>query len=219
MPKNIISFITLCLLTWAVSSQESLAQSSTQDEVTTPFRKGRWLTGLSGSISSTSTRLDTVQGTNFANQYALELSTGRFFKDRWLAGLTFRAERNSSEEFVVRDSESLFIGPLISHYFSDSKLGSVFILFSPGFTRFRDKTAIEQNGVVTQELIKGQGFGMLLNLGYSYVVHDRIAFDLGLSVSSNWINGRRESEPTGENRKENFRVGGIAFSFGFNVLL
>ncbi len=200
-------------------AQTGYAQDAKADTLTTPFRKGRWLTGLNGTISSATSRLDSASNDLVSNRYSLELSTGIFVEDRWLMGLAFRAEKNGSKQFVERETESLFIGPVSSYYFMKGMTGSVFGSLSPGLVLIRDLTVIDQGGTITKELLVGQGFGLIGEVGYSFVIHDRIGFDLGLGVSSSWINATRESEPGGVTSKEKFQQGNVAFSFGFNVLL
>ena len=214
------STATLLLAILLLAATVTYAQEVEEDSVVTPFRKGRWLTGLSGSISSSgTTELDTAGGNDFNNAFGLEISTGKFFKDRWLVGVIFQAERSSSQQFLVRESESLFVGPVLSYYFSKSEHGSIFFTISPGYVRFREETRIDQSGTITQELVDGQGIGSLYSVGYSYVIHDRVALDFGFNVTSFWIDADRESQPSGERGGENFNLNNISFSFGFNVLL
>lgn len=211
----LISLLTLCILNVSALASEN------QDtlDISTPFRKGRWMTGLSGSISSGSTNLDSIQKGVSRNQYAIDFATGKFIKDRLLVGVIFQIARTSTEEFVKRTSETLYIGPNVSFYFSDNEQGSLFIAGSAGYAKFRDDTGVQLNGVFNQIDIDGNGLGTILRFGYSYVIHDRISFDLGLNLTTFWINADRISQPANTTSKENFRVGDLSFSFGFNVLL
>ncbi|GJM29766.1 MAG: hypothetical protein DHS20C17_24010 [Cyclobacteriaceae bacterium] len=194
-------------------------QQVQSDSITTSFRKGRWLTGLSGSISSGSATLDTVSNRTFTNQYSFDFSTGKFFKNRWLLGGIFKMQRDNSRRFVELESEILLAAPLLSYYLSDNELGSIFFSIAPGYTRFREKTVVVLTGTPTQEELKGGGFGLLMQLGYSYVMHDRIVFDLGIGLNSIWVNANRELESGQSKDKVSIRSGNLLFSFGFNVLL
>jgi len=196
-----------------------LAQEAEADSITTAFRKGRWLTGLSGNISSGSSRLDTISNRTFTNQYAFDFSTGKFFKDRWLLGGILQMNRTNSRQFIEFENESLLIAPVISYYSSDSPVGSVFFLLAPGYARFREKTAVVILGTPSQAELSGGGFGLFAQLGYSYVLHDRIVFDLGLGLNGIWATGKREEETGQTRRKVKVENGNILFSFGFNVLL
>ncbi len=195
----------------------ALAQSS--DSLSTPFRKGRWLTGLSGGISSSSTKLDTASQRAFGNQYAFDFSTGKFFKDKWLLGGILRMQRDNSRQFVELESESLLVGPILSYYLTDNPQGSIFFSMAPGYARFREKTVVLIATTPTQEVLEGGGFGLFVQLGYSYVLHDHIVFDLGLGVNNTWIGANREFDASRSVNKANIHIGTVIFSFGFNVVL
>ena len=196
-----------------------MAQEALEDSINTPFRKGRWLTGLSGGISSSSTKLDTASQRAFGNQYAFDFSAGKFFKDRWLLGGIFRMQRDNSRQFVELESESLLLAPVISYYLTDSKQGSIFFSLAPGYARFREKTVLLVAGTPSQEVLEGGGFGLLAQLGYSYVVADRVVFDLGLGLNSTWVNANRKTDNGGAPADADIHVGTVIFSFGFNVIL
>ena len=202
-----------------MAAQSPEIAHSVQDTTGTPFKKGIWLTGIAGSISSGTALTDTTAQRIYNNSYGINLSTGRFFKDRWAAGMIFTASRQSNKQFVVRESESLFIGPLVQHYLSESETGSIFFTFSPGFSSFRERIELERNGITQERKASGSGFGILAGIGYSYVMHRRIAFDLRLNISNAWINATSEIQPAGSTTTENIQIGDISFSFGFNVLL
>lgn len=206
-------FAVLCL------SQQSWGQEIKSDSLTTPFQQGRWLTGLSGSFSSNTNEIGSSNDKYFTNTYSLELETGKFFKDRWLFGGVLIAVRGNGSGNVERDDESLFIGPSIAHYFSKSSQGSLFLSLAPGYVRFRNETTIIQNNISITESIKGPGFGLRLSLGYSYVIKNRFAFDIGLNLTQFWLNTELESFPGGTITSQNVSVNGVNFSFGFNVLL
>jgi hypothetical protein len=210
---------SIVLLLIIVINASSLTAQEREDSVTTPFRKGRWLTGLSGGISSSSTKLDTASARAFGNQYAFDFSTGKFFKDRWLLGGIFRMQRNNSRQFVELESESLLVAPLISYYLSDNSQGSVFFAIAPGYARFREKTVVIISGSPSQEILEGGGFGLFAQLGYSYVLADRVVFDLGLGLNSTWVNAKREIDGGKSANKADIHIGTVIFSFGFNVIL
>jgi hypothetical protein len=197
----------------------SVAQETETDSIQTPFRKGRWLTGLDGSISSTSTKIDTTQLRAFGNQYAFDFSTGKFFKDRWLLGGVVRMQRESSRQFVDLESEQLLVAPILSYYLSANSQGSVFFSIAPGYARFREKTVFLVAGTPSQEILTGGGFGLFAQLGYSYVLGDRVVFDLGLALNNTWVSATREIDGGRSTNKADIHVGTVLFSFGFNVIL
>ena len=128
------------LLTFSVT----LCAQSEEDSVTTntPFREGRWITGLSGSISSGSSSLDTVGSGVTRNQYTIDFRTGKFIKDRILLGGILGLTRSSTEEFTKRTLETLYIGPFATWYLTDGEQGSLFVSGSGGFVNFRDESVM-----------------------------------------------------------------------------
>ena len=215
--KITVRVLVTILVTFVLTSTSYGQQEA--DSVSSPFLKGKWLTGLAGSISSSSSKLDTISATRaFTNQYAFNFSTGKFFKDRWLLGIALRMQRDNSRQFVDLESESLLFAPLISRYISGSSQGSIFIMVAPGYARFREKTVVVLNGSTTQEILKGDGLGLLTQLGYSFVLGELVVFDLGLGVNASWIKADRESQPD-LIEKLKINRGDLIFSFGFNVIL
>lgn len=215
---RLIPLLSLILFV-SIQGGPAFAQQMEADSIITPFREGRWLTGLSGGISSSSTKLDTASTRAFGNQYAFDFSTGKFFKDRWLSGGIFRMQRENSRQFVDLESESLLAAPLISYYISESNQGSIFFLVAPGYARFKERTVVLIGGTPSQETLEGGGFGLVTQLGYSYVLQDHIVFDLKLGLTNTWVNGRRIVDGIRSSRKADIHVGSVIFSFGFYVVL
>ena len=97
------------------------AQEIEKDSTTTPFRKGRWLMGLSGSISSGSTKNTTSIQKTFSNRYRIEISGGKFIKDRLNIGFIANLERQNFEGDIIRTTENLLFGPKGTYYLSKSE--------------------------------------------------------------------------------------------------
>ncbi|MCW5515691.1 hypothetical protein [Muriicola sp. Z0-33] len=194
-------------------------QTQTQDSLDTPFRKGRWLTGLSGSISSNTNKETSGDEKTITNEFGLNFSTGNFIKDRWLLGGRINTDRASAAGNVDRTTESLFVGPFVSYYLSENSRGSLFTTLSSGYVRYREETSFNDLTNPIRELSEGGGFGALLGLGYSYVINDQIAFDIGFDLNLFWIGVDQEQQPSGTIGSQNISVSNIAFTFGFNVIL
>lgn len=208
------------LIMLLVFSTLSFAQDSiATDSAMTPFRKGRWLTGLTGSINSNRNESGGNNEVTTSNEYALNIVGGNFFKDRWLVGGIIQADRSDSEGITEITNETIFIGPLISHYFSNASRGSLYVSLAPGYTRYRDEIRLIGGGIESRELSEGSGFGFLLNLGYSYVVFDRIAFDIGFGVNQFWIDVDRELFPDNTITTDDIKIRNVSLSFGFRVIL
>ncbi len=197
-----------------------VAQSvSRSDSLPTPFRKGRWNLGISGTISSSANKISSSDERSNTNRYGLSLDGGKFFKDRWLIGGIFEmtgTEFTGSADFTT---ETLFIGPLITRYFSPSSQGSLYLSLAPGYSRYRDFVSIEQATVFLEQSSSGNGFGIVTSLGYSYVVRDRISFDIGFVLTQSWFKVDLETGPTVPDESDNIAISNVAFIFGFNILL
>jgi outer membrane autotransporter protein len=215
------SLLTIVLIiTFLTISVNSTAQEIKKDTTETPFRKGRWFTGLAGSISSGTIENTSSGNKSSSNQYGIEIGTGKFIEDRVLVGFLFNILRQNFEGVVVKkNTEILTIGLGASYYFSKSKTGSLFFNLSPGFVVYRDDTSLVLEDEFSELSSKGNGFGVLSTLGYSYVLHDRISFDLGLTTNVNWLNVEQKTNPEGNLNNVNFVLSDLSFTFGFNVLL
>jgi hypothetical protein len=213
----VVPAIILCVFT--ISLNKLVAQGTAQDSVDTAFRKGRWLSGFSGFISSASTKNTSEENNTISNNYRIEISLGKFIKDRINLGINVNMERNNIEGNEVRTSEDIFIGPKGTYYFSKSKIGSLYLSFSPGFIVYRDKTILNQNNDPIENINKGNGWGTITTMGYSYVIFDLVAFDLGLNWSAYRINITQSSSQNANTNDTNFILNDLSFSFGFKIFL
>ena len=213
--KPILVFLACCLLTAVGFSQQKAAK----DSVPTPFRKGRWLTGLSGSISTTTLGTEGQDEKLFANQYALNFSTGIFIKDSWLLGGAFTAERSDLSGDTDPNTEVIFFGPLVNYFLSKNPRGSLFLGASPGFGLYRQDAQLEVEGGVQQVVNKGNGFGLNLVLGYSYVIRDLITLNIGFNNSYYWLRVKSEGNPMQASTSERIDLSKMSFTFGFSVIL
>ncbi|TAI47325.1 outer membrane beta-barrel protein [Flagellimonas allohymeniacidonis] len=209
----------VALLLLSASFCVQAQQNITTDSLNTPFRKGRWLTGLSGSISSNSSEVRGSDLKTITNEFGLNISTGQFIKDRWLVGGTLNADRASSGGNIDSTTETLYIGPFTGYYLSSNSRGSLFARFSPGYVRYNEETQLNTLSVPSELESEGSGFGMLIGLGYSYVIHDKIAFDIGFDLNLFWIGIDQVQQPPGTTTSQNLTISNTAFTFGFNVIL
>lgn len=214
-----IKLFTLLYLTFNTTllfSQNTIP-SDPIDSTLTPFRKGRWLTSLSGSISSTSNELKSTKNKTISNEFGINLSTGKFFKERWLLGLTFQANKQEAKGNLNITGEILYIGPQIARYFSKTKDGSLFLNVSPGFVLYRRLTSINEIPDFRDES-DGSGFGTLVSLGYSYVIRDLISFNIGFNLQYGWIDVNTV-DINGMMDSDNITISNVSFTFGFGVIL
>jgi len=195
------------------------AQEIEKDSISTAFRKGRWLTGLSGFISSGSTQNTSSDNITVSNRYRIEISSGKFIKDRLNLGFNVNMERANIEDDEVLTTENALIGPKVTYFFSKSKIGSMFFSFSPGLMIYREKTVTVQDNSTFENISKGSGFGTLSTVGYSYVLYDLVTLDLGLNWSAFRINTEQSSSLEDSATDVNIVINDLSFSFGFKILL
>ena len=213
---SLLLFLLLsCSSTGLIWAQDSIPNDSAQ----TPFRQGRWFTGLVGGISSTRADVKSEEDKNSSNEYSISISGGNFVKDRWLIGGIIQFDRTDADGLTDLNTEILFIGPQAVRYLSDAERGSLFLGLSPGYTRYRNVIRFTDDFSQTEEISEGSGFGLVLSFGYSYVIFDRIAFDIGIAVVQRWLEVERTQMPGNVVFSDDINLRDISFSFGFKVLL
>ncbi len=195
------------------------AQEASQDSLNTPFRKGRWLSGLSGSFSSSALEVSGTEELVSSNSYSLEIFTGTFIRDRWFIGANVLAGRSNGSGLVERESETFLIGPSVSYYFMKESYGSLYASVLPGYLRIRETSNINVDRRLIEQNVEGPGFALRARLGYAYVIADRIILDVGVGTSLAWLGVTVDSEALGANRDESIFSNTTFFTFGFNVLL
>lgn len=210
-----IAALLLCM----VCVGDLQGQDRTNDTLTTPFRKGRWLSGLNGSFSSSTLKLASTDELFSSNAYGLEIFTGIFFKDRWFAGFNILAASSSGAGLIERESETLLVGPSISHYFLKEHYGSLYVSVLPGYIRVREEGSVQAEQEIIAQRADGPGFATRIRLGYSYVISSRIVLDVGVGTNLSWLDVEYRSDVQDTVREESIFSNATFFSFGFNVLL
>ncbi|MEJ2583696.1 MAG: hypothetical protein P8Z38_01205 [Robiginitalea sp.] len=214
-----LAWMFLTFLTFMAPDSALMAQNADRDTVTTPFRKGRWLSGLSGSFSSSTLKLGSSEDLFSSNSYGIEIFSGKFFRDRWFVGFNLLAIRSNGSGLIESESEYLLIGPSLSHYFLKEPYGSLYVSVLPGYIRIREERSVLLGGNILTQNAEGPGFGTRIRLGYSYVISGKIVLDVGVGSSLAWLDVSYRPEVEAVNRKESIFSSGTFFSFGFNVLL
>jgi len=220
MPVNLKgSIIILSLGTLMIVGFPSSCQDPDSTDLPTPFRKGRWLTGLSGTISSSTVERDTATQKTFSNQYGIAIRSTRFVADRWAVGLNLSLTRLNSDAFIEETSEILQVGPLVRFYTSKNPRGSMFLQGSVVYSKFEERTKISDPNFNFHTVIKGGGVGVDFGIGYSYVLSEKVLFDLAMNYDINFIDATVEDRVLFTSVKERITRGAILFSFGFNILI
>lgn len=200
-------------------SQDTQTDTTDTADVT-PFRKGRWLTGLTGSIGSGSFENTKTDNKSISNWYRVEIGTGKFIIDRLNLGISANMERRNEEnENEENTSEIFFTGPKGTYFLSPSSIGSVFFSLSPGYVLYRETIGGLDEEVYVENVNKGGGFGFLSTFGFSYVIQDRVSFELGLNYNVYWLNLTQENNINESTNQNSFELSNLSFSFGFKILL
>ena len=209
--------VLLSVLISLCSLSPLLAQST--DSLQTPFRKGRWFTGLSGSISSSTVSLDTGTDNTITNRYGFSFDTKYFVRKKLALGVTLSTSRENAEEFVTQESELFLVGPSARYYVVDNIRGALFFEGFLGYSKFFERTTIKDPNFSFDQREKGGGIGAFTALGFSYVVSDKIIFDLALRYNLNLLRTERINEVSTTSTTENIRLADLSFGFGFNIIL
>lgn len=191
------------------------------DSLPNPYRQGRWLAGLSGTINSSNTNqgFRLPDTSNFANDHLIELRGGYFIKDRLPVGFFASTRRQNSVEEFERASEILFLGGWVRYYLLPEK-ASLYPEFSLFFTNFYNQISLSVDGVRQfNSVVRGNGIGGSLGLGFSYTFSDLLVFDIALKYNLYAISGRLEDQVLATSEKRDFTTGEVLFAFGFNVLI
>lgn len=199
---------------------QNIIIDSTENNESTPFRKGRWLTGLTGSIGSGSFENTKTDNKSISNWYRIEVGTGKFIIDRLNLGLSANMERNNFENDTEENtSETFFIGPKGTYFLSANNIGSVFFSLSPGYALYRETIGGLIEDIYIENTNKGGGFGFLSTFGFAYVIHDRVSFDLGLNYNVYWLDLKQETSNIENTNHVTYELSNLSFSFGFKILL
>ena len=217
--RSSLIFIFFVFLTYLVPTEQLRSQGPSSDTITTPFLKGRWLSGLNGSFSSNTLKLRSAEELFSSNSYGIEIFSGKFFRDRWFVGFNVIAASSSGAGLIERESETMLIGPSISHYFLKESYGSLYVSVLPGYIRIREEGKISVGEEILNQKAEGPGFATRIRLGYSYVISRRIILDVGVGTNLSWLDLSYNSEIEVTDREESIFSNGTFFSFGFNVLL
>jgi len=214
-----IAFCIAVLCCFGGMAQVSSPGNPLQDSLLTPFRQGRWLSGLSGTFNSSTLNIESSDNLVSANSYGLEIFTGTFFKDRWFLGANIFVNSSTGDGLITKESESLLLGPSVGYYFLREPYGSLYLSALPGYFRIRESASVEPAGETIKELAEGPGFATRMRLGFAYVISDRIVLDVGVGTTLAWVDIDFTSTIEQTNRTESIFSNTTFFSFGFNVLL
>ena len=200
-------------------SLQLVAQESDSVSFQTPFVKGKWMSGLGGTISTSTVSLDTTVDKTFTTQYGVNFRSGSLIADRWLVGLAVGFSRRSTDSFIVEDTDLFQVGPFVRFYTGKNPGGSLFFQSSVAYVKFREKTTITTSGFNFGSLTSGDGVGIIIGIGYAFLVTESVTFDLGLNYDFSFIDAKVEDLVNGTEEEQTINRAATIFNFGFTILI
>ncbi|PWJ40137.1 hypothetical protein [Sediminitomix flava] len=207
--------ITLLLLVpFEVFSQSEL------DSTYTPFRKGMWISGLSGTMTS-NTFIEKNSNLNAnANTFDLKSNSAIFIKERWALGWNIIISGSGNSANGGLGSSEISIGPYSRYYFSKTLPGALYVELTALYTNLTDRDdAFNSGQVALGQEITLDGGGFRAGLGYTHILRRGIAFDFGMEFNALWAGGDVTDLNTDTTTPVNVYIGGIEFDFGFIIFI
>ena len=214
MPRS--NYLIFLVLAFAF---ELSAQSIPDSAVTTPFQKGRTLVGLSGNIRSSKFDNNSILPSDkFINEYSFEINLGKFIADKNLIGLVFTTTRDQSVGYINIEKEIVTLGPQYKLYFGKKPDMGLHVRAVLLWAYYIENSTGLQGVYFVDESIKGQGIGGDLGFGYTYVIADKVAFEIGFSSMLAYFKGDFTDNYLGTSEALTFNKYDYRFTFGFNIL-
>lgn len=195
----------------------SFAQDST---LLKPFRKGRILLGMSGSINSSNFLEGEPQDSiinETSNGFTVNFNASRVLNRQIAVGVQGFLRRTSQQNIINQNLESLAIGPYADFFLSDNPNGSVYPRVSVLYGRFYEE--VFSNYALLHREFTGSAIGVQLGFGFSYVYKDVAALDLRLNYSAFRLNGRTYDVIHETYENTGFTKANVDFNFGIYFLL
>jgi hypothetical protein len=132
-------------------------------------------------------------------------------------GGSLQVTKSKSENQALQFNEEVFtIGPWSRYYLGKDPNGSIFIESNMYFAR---ENIDSKSGTVINQKLKGNGFGVSLGAGFTYVVNPNIGFDLTLAYNIIQFYATDRNLITDSKDKVNFGENFLTVTFGFRIIL
>ena len=215
MPRIQVSILLLLLVSvslMARTERDTVEQSA--------FRKGRNLVGLSGSISSAylSNANSSSQNNQIGNLYRFNVRLGKFIAHKNVVGMMFLASRTELVGYINSKAEVMALGPWYRIYLG--KVPNIGFYLQPGilYANYFGESDGRQGSQIINEDLDLAGVGAGLGIGISYVLGDRVSFDVGCEYNQALYWGVYSNHTLGSEQDVKLNRGEFVFTFGFNVL-
>ena len=212
------NFILILFLFLMVSGL--CAQTGTDTVELSSFRKGRNLVGLNGSISSSylSNASSSNDNSQLGNLYRFDLRLGKFVANKNVVGLLFIASRTQMIGYINNKAEVLGIGPWYRLYLGKEPNIAFYLQTDILYSNYYGESNGVQSFITIDENLDVAGMRAALGIGLSYVMGDRVSFDVGFEYNQARYWGEITNHSTEERHDIVLDRGGFVFSFGFNVI-
>ena len=196
------------------------AQSGKDSVELSSFRKGRNLVGLGGSISSSN--LSRANGSNdnsqLGNLYRFDIRLGKFVANKNALGLLFTTSRTQMIGYINNKAEFLSIGPWYRLYVGKEPNIAFYIQTDLLYSNYYGSSTGVQGLFTIDENLDVAGIHGALGIGLSYVIGDRVSFDVGFEYNQARYWGVVKDNTLGTSEDIVIDRSGFIFSFGFQVL-
>lgn len=196
------------------------AQTEKDSVELSAFRKGRNLVGLTGSISSAylSNANSSSQNNQIGNLYRFNVRLGKFVADKNAVGIVFLASRTELVGYINSKAEVMAMGPWYRLYLG--KIPNIAFYLQPSLlyaNYFGESDGGHAFQTIDEDLdLYGLRGG--LGIGISYVMGDRVSFDVGCEYNQARYWGKYYDHTLTVEQDIVLNRGEFVFSFGFNVL-
>ncbi len=196
------------------------AQTDTAAVAESAFRKGRSLVGLSGSISSSfignpdAASTTTQQG----NRYRFDIRLGKFVAEKNMLGLVMLARRTHTVGYVDTRTEIMAVGPWYRLYLGKIPNIAFFMETTLLYSSYYGRSQGTVGYTSVDEILDMQGVWGSLGIGVSYVLADRISFDVWCEYNKSRFWGVSTDDILRMERDMILDRAEFVFHFGFYVL-
>jgi hypothetical protein len=197
-----------------------MAQTERDSVEQSAFRKGRNLVGVTGSISSAylNNANSSSQKNQIGNLYRFNVRLGKFVAHKNVVGLMFLASRTELVGYINSKAEVMALGPWYRLYLG--KVPNIAFYLQPSLlyaSYFGESDGGQALQTIDEDLdLHGVRGG--LGIGISYVMGDRVSFDVGCEYNQARYWGRYTDHTLNLEQDIVLNRGEFVFSFGFNVL-
>jgi hypothetical protein len=193
-----------------------------QERDSTILIKGRYITGLSGSISSQSVNGNILGGqvTRKVNEYIIGTKSGYFIQDGWTLGLDFTLSKSEFKNPELHvSSEKLSLGLWSRYYFMRYYNGALYAELTPFYTVINELNDIQTANFVFAQELHGRGYGIKPAFGFAYLINKNVGFGMSVSYQIGRIYADRTDLILETISKEDYEFSQLNFNFSFQIYL